>query len=670
MKLTQFEIFDYQSIRSSNPVNVSDITCLVGKNEAGKTALLRALYRLNPIVEEDGSYDIMDDFPRAELATYEYEVEQGTRKPATVARAIFALEEADLEPVHEEFGREVFNDDTLTISKGYDNNRSFYLDVNVDAAFKAFVKNVDVPMEIKNNFYECFNFGDLSEVIQQHSFHEQLKSLAEEIRQIHEQGLDRYIYLTYLRPRLPKFVYFDQYYQLRGHENLDALKQRFENNNLKPSDHAMLGLLSMAGLDIDHLLNPRRTQLLINQLEGAGLAISKQIFPYWSQNQSLQVKFDVRPAHPEDPGGDAGGSIMWASVFDPYRSHSTLLGARSRGFVWFFSFLAWYSQLRDLEAPVILLLDEPALSLHPRAQIDLLRYFEEKLRPHHQLIYSTHSPFMIDPHHPERLRFVEDRTAEQGSTSAANEHGTKVIEDPEQVSPESLAPVQMLDTETAPAQFSAATPSAAPLLGQLLVDDVTDLFYLRAMSLLLAELGLGLEPNWIVVPVGGIDQVPTYLNQIRQMETGPIALLVNTSQHDREVLNAFLAKQLLPAECVRTYSDFAAIQEAGIEDLFDVVFFTNLVNAAYRAYLTQPISAPNLSASTSIRLRDRVAEYLTRNPLQEGMSFNTRRPARLFADNTRKLESEISQQAKDRFSALFRWLNELGNDEERSQSAA
>jgi predicted ATP-dependent endonuclease of OLD family len=39
-------------------------TCLVGKNEAGKTALLKALYRLNPIVETEGRFDVTDDYPR------------------------------------------------------------------------------------------------------------------------------------------------------------------------------------------------------------------------------------------------------------------------------------------------------------------------------------------------------------------------------------------------------------------------------------------------------------------------------------------------------------------------------------------------------------------------------------------------------------------------------
>ena len=58
MKLTKVRITEFQSIRDSNEFEIGDVTCLVGKNEAGKTALLKALYRLNPIIETEGDFDV------------------------------------------------------------------------------------------------------------------------------------------------------------------------------------------------------------------------------------------------------------------------------------------------------------------------------------------------------------------------------------------------------------------------------------------------------------------------------------------------------------------------------------------------------------------------------------------------------------------------------------
>lgn len=47
MKLSKVHVTEFQSLQDSNEFEVGDVTCLVGKNEAGKTALLQALYRLN-----------------------------------------------------------------------------------------------------------------------------------------------------------------------------------------------------------------------------------------------------------------------------------------------------------------------------------------------------------------------------------------------------------------------------------------------------------------------------------------------------------------------------------------------------------------------------------------------------------------------------------------------
>ena len=67
MKLKWFRVREFQSVRDSGPVKVDDIVCLVGKNEFGKTALLKALYRLNPIVAADGNFNVTLDYPRMEV---------------------------------------------------------------------------------------------------------------------------------------------------------------------------------------------------------------------------------------------------------------------------------------------------------------------------------------------------------------------------------------------------------------------------------------------------------------------------------------------------------------------------------------------------------------------------------------------------------------------------
>src|SRR4051812_17056321 len=126
MKLKAVQVSDYKSVRQSNRFEVSDITCLVGKNESGKTSLLEALYRLNPIIEKDAQFDVTEDYPRADVEDYRQDVESHNRKPAIVVRAEFTLEEADTSELFARFGRDLLASPVLTLSKGYDNKLHYH----------------------------------------------------------------------------------------------------------------------------------------------------------------------------------------------------------------------------------------------------------------------------------------------------------------------------------------------------------------------------------------------------------------------------------------------------------------------------------------------------------------------------------------------------------------
>src|SRR6185437_5903349 len=258
------------------------------------------------------------------------------------------------------------------------------------------------------------------------------------------KSLELHIWQTILRPYFPRFLYFDDYYQMRGHDNIDALKQRKSAGALKRSDYPLLGLVELARIDLDSVLALRSTQDLKNKLQGASNYLSSQILKYWSQNKHLRMMFDVRHALSGDPEGMRTGTNIWGEVYDSKHLSSTPLGTRSAGFVWFFSFLAWYSSEKKKNEPLVLLLDEPGLSLHGKAQEDLLRYFEAEIvtNPKHQLIYTTHSPFMVDPRHFDRIRIVQDKGIDTDEQLPRNEDGTKVFTDVLGAGPDSLFPLQ------------------------------------------------------------------------------------------------------------------------------------------------------------------------------------------------------------------------------------
>lgn len=70
MRLTHVTVSNFKSVEDSGEFSIGDVTCLVGKNEAGKTALLQALDRLNPDSGE-AIFDIESSYPRRFLSEYQ-----------------------------------------------------------------------------------------------------------------------------------------------------------------------------------------------------------------------------------------------------------------------------------------------------------------------------------------------------------------------------------------------------------------------------------------------------------------------------------------------------------------------------------------------------------------------------------------------------------------------
>src|SRR6266508_1879305 len=125
-------------------------------------------------------------------------------------------------------------------------------------------------------------------------------------------------------------------------------------------------------------------------LEVAAERIGAEVLRYWSQGPDLEVELDV-DFRPKGPGGEPG-PFLDIRIRDQRHRVTMNFGERSEGFVWFFSFVAAFSEVRETDQLVVLL-DEPGLGLHAAAQADLLRYIGERLAPRHQVIYTTHSPF-------------------------------------------------------------------------------------------------------------------------------------------------------------------------------------------------------------------------------------------------------------------------------------
>lgn len=687
MRLTHFQIKDFQSIRDSNVVEVGDINCLVGKNEAGKTSVLKALYRLNPVAAGDDKFDVTDDFPRSRVTEYEQRVKSGKQQHVIVVKATFAIEEAELEPIEAVYGSGVLPDACLTLERGYDNSTRFSLNVDEKIAGTALLEKAKLTDAISQEGYEWKTLKELAQMLGQRAGKQDAafkdataaanaltdpdektaalataqalqesaaaKMVRTELDNLNKTSIRKHIHDTYLDAHTPEFLYFDEYYQMRGCENIEALQQRIAEKKLLPSDHPLIGLIELAGLKLEELLNPSRTQELKNKLQGAGNHLTRQILKYWSQNKHLRLAFDVRPARPGDPDGMRSGTNIWAEVVDQKHFVNTALGTRSRGFVWFFSFLAWYSRLKTTEQGhrLILLLDEPGLTLHAKAQEDLLRYFEQELKGEHQLLYTTHSPFMIDSHHFERVRIVQDKTIDSDVELPPDQEGTKVFVDILDAGEDSVFPLQgALGYEIYQGLFVGPN--------SLVVEGASDLLYIQAMSSILASAGReGLDPAWTITPVGGADKVPTFVALLGAQKALNIATLIDFQKTNAQTIENLYKKRLLDKNRVLTFAAFVGAPEADIEDMFERDFYLDLVNAEFKPQLTQSIALTGVNAHHP-RFLVSIEEYFRQHPLKHG-HFNHYRPARYFTEDSASLAKRLSSATLDRFEAAFHAVNSL-----------
>ncbi len=205
----------------------------------------------------------------------------------------------------------------------------------------------------------------------------------------------------------------DRINTLSGKERMKArnLKILFGHLNLNPDEILALGQENKPNNDPNQKpanvieAESRNKQERFAEIESAATYLSSQFKDWWTQGD-YTFRFN------------ADGEYFRIFVIDGERTSPIELESRSKGLQWFFSFfLVFLAESKDNHRDCILLLDEPGLSLHPNAQTDLIRFFEQ-LSQNNQLIYTTHLPFLVDHNSLDRVKAVY---TEKGLTKASND---------------------------------------------------------------------------------------------------------------------------------------------------------------------------------------------------------------------------------------------------------
>jgi hypothetical protein len=443
----------------------------------------------------------------------------------------------------------------------------------------------------------------------------------------------------YLSTWLPKFFYFDDYSTMPGRVGLEKLRAKIAaGGDLTEGERAFLAFLAMGGTDLDSLATGTRTEAMFRELENAGIAITAEAMEFWTQNQDLQIKVRESQADPNDEDvALRDGIVMNLRIENTRTGVSSPFDERSRGFVWFFSFLAYFTGIEAEHGKqrIILLLDEPGLSLHGSAQEDFLRFINDRLASTHQVIYTTHSPFLIESDHFERVRTVEE--VEPGVT--------KVSGDVFKSQPSTALPIL-----TAMGVELYQTLMVGP--NTLLVEGGSDYLYLQLLSQEMRRRGApGLDERWVIVPVASSSKFAPYFGLYEANQLN-VAVLMDSTTQDRALADAL--KKGTRTGHVVTIGDALGRDDADIEDLLGEEVYASSVAGTYG------LKAIKLKGLTSKhpRIAKRLEEDFAQLGTADEVKFSHLAPANYLREH-KELLADMSDASLAATAKLFETLNAL-----------
>ncbi|MCU0251640.1 MAG: AAA family ATPase [Vicinamibacterales bacterium] len=643
MILESARVENFKCIDDSTEFSIRSLTALVGKNESGKTALLKALYRINPILPVDGSF-LDTEYPRRRWAAYR---QRKASAPDRVVTATWRLEEPDIALVNDLLGPDVLPGYTVDVTRGYDNRLEWHIDCDERRVVSNLMRRGKLESDELRSLWSVATLAELVQTLRAVETPSPAQSaLLLEAEERHAGGPLAGQVAAMLEQRLPRFLYFAEYHRLPGEVSIDELMRRKAANELTVVDTIFLALLELANTTPEDLQNIDQFEYLVAELEAVSQRITRDVMEYWSQDRSLEVDFRCDAARPHDPPPFNTGYVMRTRIRN--RRHRITLGfdERSAGFIWFFSFLVWLSHIRrDEGADYIILLDEPGLGLHARAQIDMMRFIREKLLPAHQVIYTTHSPFMIDGEHLDGLRTVEDSS--DGETVLGTRVGDRVLS----TDPDTLFPIR-----AALAYDVARRVVTGPQT--LLVDRPSDVLYLKWFSRELQLQGRAhLAPAWSLVPVGGLDSIAPFVSLFAGQEQ-QIAVLTDGLMSHPHRLDGLWERGMLQFGRILRPALYTDREDAQLEDLLGRSLYRDLVTGAYG--LEESAVLDEAIGSDARRLVADVEAYFASMP-PWAPRFDSFAPAAYLFENTATLRATLPELdlALDRFEKLFRDLHSL-----------
>lgn len=523
MKLIKFRVKNYKTIDDTGWICIEQIGCLVGVNESGKTNVITALLKLNPV---DSSIKInpLLDYPRSKFSS-----DIDCLGDKRFIEALFELS-TSFEGNNEEEPNKKYK--FLKVCKNYDEKMHFFLIDN------------DNMLDDEENEIEA---EKIEEEIPNFIYYASYACLDSELH----------------LPTIINTMERKDGMSEKSKNKVKTLKVLFDYINLSPKKIIDLGKESNPGTAKSESViesenaNKKEREIL---LDSAATKLTKDFKSWWKQGDYV-FNFSV----------DGDYFRIWVS--DNVRHDKIELESRSSGLQWFFSFfLIFMSEANHEHKNTIILLDEPGHTLHPMAQKDLALFFNE-LSTKNQLIYTTHSPFLVDAMNITQTKVVY--FGEDGITKVSDD-----LQINKNMAKKSIYPIN---------SAIGLTVSDTMLIGcrPIIVEGVSDQIYMTYIKrILMKQNKFAASEELIFMPVGGTKNIKPVVSIISGKESElPFVIVDNDvpGQEKRKSLEKGLyANEKSKVINIGDYIINKNIKEAEIEDFMNVSEIVESFNREFR----------------------------------------------------------------------------------------
>ena len=675
MRLRKFRVRAYRCIHDSGEITVGDLAAFVGRNESGKTTILQALTLLNK-EEQVSELDLCD------------EMSEELKDEIRLAEGEFELNQHEISLVKEKFPgipdmkkiklfrtnrspKVQYEFENMEISDNKDNAINSW--ENFSKQIISFLDTIPnhLRIQVDTSFFEgdspknqeTFDRGMAEFSNQFHVIAIQEPKVIEEWEKIYESPENQFSNLltgeskktaleNFISSELhPRFVYFSDYKKIYGNINLNEYL-REENRDrgdsiefIEEFDKAetVRNLFYLAELDMKELEGVKESpSKCIKLLNAASNRLTSKLNPAW-KGDPIHVDLRYNP-----------GNIMSVVISDVHRdgtvTNTGLLNRRAEGFKWTFSFIVNFAaetQRAELKE-AILLLDEPARNLHPTQQMgisDLLK----NLAGSNQVLYATHSPFMIFDYTPGNLLVVElDK----------RKHLSRIFYDYWNADDKTLTPIlyglsrgqveSMVDREIG--------TNSRPII---IVETMSDAMYLNAFDKFLQDPNISMNPLNVIAAYNKNSVLPLAI--FYRNHGYKTFILLDNSEESKQISAQLVSNEFSPIQTIFFEREGKKLES--IEDYIMPEDYLHVVNQTYEIKLRHEgysnLTPQDITAKENNGILDKLRDIWEKHREDDWGEFDNEEITRYICEKiTLEETSFLSDKTKDQFRSLYRLIAE------------